>query len=299
MVVSHRYSDIESFTHLVKDWDLHLQQFSKNEVQGTLHQAMGTHLSLGTTTYSGDVIQQGAAPVHGWTFAFPETNIIWRKKLQGFNKVLVYGPGSEVDAITKNGFKVTVITFYLHQIEAFPLLESFITNAGKKPFESFEISNSHWQSFVATTEQVMQQVHDAGVLSLKNENWIYQSFVQHILQQQIKKERNGVLSTSVFKILEQINNGEGIQEFKVSELELIAKKGQRALQYDFKKTLGQSPKTFLKYYRLSKLRKALLTAPAHHKVTDIAYDLGYWHIGQLAKDYFSTYGELPSATLSR
>lgn len=39
--------------------------------------------------------------------------------------------------------------------------------------------------------------------------------------------------------------------------------------------------------------------PSQVRVTDIANDWGFWHMGQFAADYRELFGELPSQTLKR
>lgn len=46
-------------------------------------------------------------------------------------------------------------------------------------------------------------------------------------------------------------------------------------------------------------REALLHAYADTRVTDVALDAGYAHLGRFAADYWHRYGEAPSATLKR
>ncbi|MEB3161334.1 MAG: helix-turn-helix domain-containing protein [Synechocystis sp.] len=72
---------------------------------------------------------------------------------------------------------------------------------------------------------------------------------------------------------------------------------QRTLEYLFKDFYGISPCAYLKCFRLNQLRQSL-----HHcnlsgnTINHLAAEWGFWHSGQLAKDYFNLFGELPSQT---
>lgn len=53
-------------------------------------------------------------------------------------------------------------------------------------------------------------------------------------------------------------------------------------------------------YRLNQVRKSLRVAdPKTSLIADLANDMGFWHMGQFAKDYRSFFGELPSETLKK
>jgi AraC-like DNA-binding protein len=74
----------------------------------------------------------------------------------------------------------------------------------------------------------------------------------------------------------------------------------RTLDYAFREHLGMSPGAFVRKLRLHALRRALLASDAGEStVTELAYHLGFTHLGRLATHYRQTFGELPSATLAR
>ena len=84
----------------------------------------------------------------------------------------------------------------------------------------------------------------------------------------------------------------------VSELSKIAVINERTLSRIFNKRFGISPKAYLNKLRLNGVRSDLKKySTTKLKVTDIANDWGYWHMGQFAADYKDLFGELPSETL--
>lgn len=72
---------------------------------------------------------------------------------------------------------------------------------------------------------------------------------------------------------------------------------ERALYKGFKRFLGITPASYIKNQRLEKVRQSLLAAPAGAKITRIATDWGFLHLGRFAQDYQRRFGEKPSQTL--
>ena len=73
----------------------------------------------------------------------------------------------------------------------------------------------------------------------------------------------------------------------------------RTLDRAFKERFGLGPKAYLQCYRLSSVRNEILIRRGDALITDIANDLGFWHMGQFARDYKLLFGELPSQSRQR
>jgi transcriptional regulator GlxA family with amidase domain len=72
---------------------------------------------------------------------------------------------------------------------------------------------------------------------------------------------------------------------------------ERTLYTAFVERYTVSPARFMKAYRLNRLRQDLAQMESQHlSITEIANNLGFRHLGQLARDYRAWFGELPSAT---
>lgn len=73
----------------------------------------------------------------------------------------------------------------------------------------------------------------------------------------------------------------------------------RTLFRTFERARGLSPMALVKKTRLERAR-LLLSGPDHRtSVTGIAFACGFSNLGQFARDYQLTFGELPSATLQK
>ncbi|MDA9497077.1 AraC family transcriptional regulator [Bradyrhizobium sp. CCBAU 11357] len=75
--------------------------------------------------------------------------------------------------------------------------------------------------------------------------------------------------------------------------------GIRALQLGFRRHFGLSISQMLLDMRLAGLHARLAQAAPDASITDIAFDLGFTHLGRMAGAYREKFGETPSATLRR
>lgn len=74
---------------------------------------------------------------------------------------------------------------------------------------------------------------------------------------------------------------------------------RRSLEAVVRLRTGRSPWEYLRWRRLWRARALLDQPTADTTVTDVAFTLGFWHLGRFAAAYASTFGESPSSTLNR
>ncbi len=71
----------------------------------------------------------------------------------------------------------------------------------------------------------------------------------------------------------------------------------RTLDYAFREVFGVTPKQYLQATRLDCVRKELCRNGPAVKITEVAAEWSFWHMGKFAADYRRQFGELPSETL--
>ncbi|BFM50897.1 AraC family transcriptional regulator [Marinomonas sp. THO17] len=67
----------------------------------------------------------------------------------------------------------------------------------------------------------------------------------------------------------------------------------------FKEYFGDSPLGWLKKYRMTQVRHALMNSNSRTKVSSMAMEWGFNHFGRFSQEYQLFFGELPSQTLSQ
>lgn len=85
----------------------------------------------------------------------------------------------------------------------------------------------------------------------------------------------------------------------VLDLCRVMRISQPTLFRAFRQTLGVGPKEYLQIRRLHLSRQRLLHPDQTVSVQDVAYDLGFWHLGRFSRAYKAMFGETPSNTLRR
>jgi AraC-like DNA-binding protein len=85
----------------------------------------------------------------------------------------------------------------------------------------------------------------------------------------------------------------------MSEICRRAGTSRRSLEAVVLERTGKSPWEYLRWRRLWRAHALLCQPDTGTTVTDVAFKLGFWHLGRFAAAYASTFGERPSLTLAR
>lgn len=113
----------------------------------------------------------------------------------------------------------------------------------------------------------------------------------------ISRIGSAVTTTAVWqKVLDHIEAFPGSQ-YTIGDLAVIAGVGARQLQNLFQEQFGMSPTTYIRQIRLDGVRADLQRGDEATKVSDVAFNWGFNHLGRFANHYERKFGETPSQTL--
>lgn len=118
---------------------------------------------------------------------------------------------------------------------------------------------------------------------------------QHSNLSHLFATRQGVTAGPVRKAVAYIN----ATYYDLISLADIAKAAgvhHRTLQTAFRQSLGVTPIQYLRDVRLDMARFHLLRRQNRAKVSEIAYDCGYSHLGRFSRDFRARFGHAPSET---
>ncbi|NPU66099.1 AraC family transcriptional regulator [Bradyrhizobium sp. 83012] len=94
-------------------------------------------------------------------------------------------------------------------------------------------------------------------------------------------------------------DAQAAEPLDLAQLAAAAGIGIRALQGGFRRHFGMSISDMLLDIRLARLNAQLMTAAPEARIIDLAFELGFTHLGRMAGAYRDKFGETPSATLQR
>ena len=307
------FRDSDEFAPLIKGADVELIQTSADLTGGNttevhLESAVLQHFRITFGCLARASIHTSAASM------FVPLKIDGPSMCNGFSmnpeSLLVYGTGADYHSNTLAGFECVLLPFktdaILHTIAA-------MTQQAPPDF------SGHCQS-IRPPAEILASVHhmltDAVHLAQSN---------PHILA-----SRNGLLALerslhTAFALLLSRSRREGLRFRRRTQLahsnirrrvevyleahlfepvylaDLCAATGasERTIEQVFQKAYGVSPLRYLKLRRLNLARQRLRDgAPGRTRVTDVAFDCGFWELGRFAADYAALFGESPSQTLA-
>jgi AraC-like DNA-binding protein len=104
---------------------------------------------------------------------------------------------------------------------------------------------------------------------------------------------------SLFKRARESLEAHAAEPLDLERLAQVSGIGIRSLQLGFKRHFGVSISSVLQDIRLEQLNARLLNSRPGERVINIAFDVGFAHLGRMASVYRAKFGESPSATLRR
>jgi AraC-like DNA-binding protein len=105
--------------------------------------------------------------------------------------------------------------------------------------------------------------------------------------------------TRIMLRFEQIIREAGDEPLTLLDICRLTGASRRSLTAIVLERTGRPPWEYLRWRRLWRARALLSRPKADTTVTDVAFSLGFWHLGRFAAAYAETFGERPSLTLAR
>ena len=296
--------DLYHFNKVVQSWNIDFLQLNSGKFFAQLKQCVCDDFQLGYAKFNKVVKQEGFSPKGVWTFAFVnDVNIFWRNYRLEPKSIIIYSPGSEINAVSDINFEVMTFSIsedYLLEIAKKERLEKFVNSLRSK--DLFTAMNPLWgslrNSIVAKINKKDKELSSDNLirfkesftkklLSLLNDSNVNEDIVSGV-------KRLKLLSAAEGYILEHIT-----EPIKVRNLASLLNVSERTLLYAFKNRFNMGPKAFMNVIKLNHVHQRLHDEKNNFSIASMARDSGFWHMGQFFKDYKKFFGELPSDTFRK
>lgn len=310
--VNIEFTDVEIFSTAANQWDIDFRLLESGDFKADLLHFISSDFHFASTSMTRKVDQQGASPYNVWTFAVlmtPFSSFNWHGSYVSMNEVMIYKPYSEINTISKNPFRVLIYSVNEEKFErvchhlGYDDVLGIIKSTDKVQCNINDLN--HLRQELIRIDAFLRTAYSKGgniTMGLSETEFsALEALIQCLAnsdttpKKRPKKLKDYALTQALACIEGQLN-----ETLTVSRLCQIAGVSNRTLEHAFKERFGVPPKTYIKYLRLNRLHRDLIAMdPKPGMISQAAHNWGFWHMGQLAKDYKSLFGELPSATLQK
>ena len=298
IVINTRFNNLEQFIDEVKHWDLDFRLLGTGGFLGHIKQLISQDVLIMYARLQRGLDQTGATPPGYRTF------VILGKDCHGFwwrgyqvtnNDLLVFPQSNELQSASNADFEVFTISVrepYLEQLGE----DLGLYGLAKSTHEVIRLDSRTAQGLRALAGMIVKSAGGmAAVIAAQELSERLAICTATGLPRNRPSMRKRDLA--VDRVVDYCHNNSA-PPYGLAELCRIAGVSERTLQYAFKERFGIAPNVYVKRCNLNSVRQFLLRAdPEKANVTDIAMDLGFFHLGQFAADYRKLFSEPPSTTL--
>jgi len=294
--------DLYLFNKVVQSWNTDFLQLNSGKFFANLKQYVSEDFQLGYAKFNKVVKQEGFSPEGVWTFAFVnDVKIYWRNYRVQPKSVIVYSPGSEINAISDTGFEVMT----------FSISEDFLLEITKELKMETVFSSLRSNSVLATNSPLWDTLRESIWAEINRQEQKLDSKKNLVFRESFTKKLLVLLKDATVnrdkvsgkKRLKLIHDAEQYilqritEPITVSKIASYLNVSERTLLYAFKNRFAMGPKAYMLLLKLNHIYNRLNEEDTIRSIASIARDSGFWHMGQFYKDYKKFFGELPSDTL--
>ena len=302
------FRSFDEFNRASHGWDSDFSTTSQDSYEVILKQSAAPGLLVNTAWLSSPTLQQASTPRGMRTFALPlqlAGPYCWRGLPVNERTLMVFP--SDRELFSMMGADSEVLTLSLGQ----RLVDNCLQAWDYDPDEIFslprtiKLSESQYDELLRSMSLMAEFMIRYGdhsqfpQLSRGVQEFLIENMLQPVIEyREQPKTSASAAAKCVKKAADYILTRLG-EPVAVGDICNQVSCSRRSLEQHFRKYTGTSPKQFIQITRLEHCRKALLAATPDSKVSSIALQHGFWHMGQFSQTYRRIFGETPSETLGR
>ena len=309
VLLSKSFDSFEEIAMLARAWNADFRQVSSSHENHRVLQVVMDGMLMSRGKFGCHLDQRGATPQGLRTFAMLEEGCApmhWFGRTVGPNDLLVFPAHGEIDVFSQPGFCNHSFSVSMDELAAF--------------FERFEgpdlgrlLGPEDTVLGLSRTQLRRLRGHLRKIsfrpVELQKSLTLYDAYKDKLFalllgifqsQATLQARPGNRIHRGVFREMVELVHRHKDERIKLERFSRLLKVPERSLNEVFRTELGISPGLFIKGQRLFGVHRSLWhSRPSEARVTDIANDWGFWHMGQFAADYRQLFGELPSQTLKR
>jgi AraC-like DNA-binding protein len=295
-----QFCEINAFGRAI-GWDIDFRQLDAGSPRIDAQVLKGPRTTIMEFRLARAYHQRGFAPKGALNFGIPLTGPLdWHGERVSHSPVLSFNGNSGFDSVSRSGFAGLTLSTTPNMLEdtaatyGVPVPKYLVESGGGQfatPPDSVLPLANHWRRLLSARPGTHDPDYESELL------------LQLILTQ-LGNWKSEDASTSSqrarasSRAIDFIESRPG-EAIRVSEVCRETGVAWRTLDRAFRERFGIGPKAYLTRRRLGGVREALAAGPTERRIADVANAWGFWHIGQLARDYRRLFGELPSETRRR
>lgn len=307
--VRHEFDDVDELAEVARSWDVDFRQLNRGPFEGRVTQVGGPQFQLAQVRLRGLIHQHGAAPAGLITVAVPavrDIDLLWRGHTVCRDEILVFGPGGELESTSREDFNMLLVS-----IPEEPLLTAARQVGIELPsriVSRLEVVACEPSAVADLRQCIAAQLasmgHDrvAGDIPTEARDPVamLSDRIVRCLMPSLRgsNDRRRSRRRRLIEEAVEIARHRSRSIHTVRHLRRETGASERTLRRGFQERFGVSPKTYLQAQRLIGVRRRLRALTETERITDVANEWGFWHMGQFAADYRRHFGELPSETVA-
>ncbi|WP_017444854.1 helix-turn-helix domain-containing protein [Gayadomonas joobiniege] len=277
------------------EWQQKYDQISEGAFYGSIKHLSLPKIKLFAEQSSRALKQQCSAGEAGLWLGFSDSADFKINGRTGKRDQMYYCSGlADFELVTPEHFSIYSLVMPTQVVES--LLQTQQTD-----LHSLQLAKAA-PTTVAQVKYYVEHLMSGNFLPASCDDLLLDS-IADILQADQIENQEGLNSSQRYRVVKRVNEYLNDEKLKkpvtVGALIEVAFVSRRTLQYCMQSCLGLSPKQYISLLRLNQIRRRFLDPDESKNISELAFEHGYFHLGQFGQDYKRLFGETPGQTIAR
>ena len=286
----------------LRNWEQEFDQIGQGHFLGVINELHFPHIHIFREDTSHSLRQQCRIENGGLWLGFSSNNKSCRinNEQTSSNQFLCRPGDQDFELLTPDDFSIYGLV----------LQRSFFSELTEQTKEELydDGSDGLWLDKVSPDELHKFRQYLSLLLQPKVNNWsskTHESIIQDAVLELLSKAQQTPLAhvTSLqrqrimARVQEYLTESRLKSPITMNEICSAVHVSRRTLQYTFAQCYGISPKQYIQITRLNQTRRILQSNEEFQTISEVAFNYGFFHLGQFCQNYKRLFGETPRQTL--